>query len=419
MKKRKKRIFFRTNYRESWNYLNESKKFIYAIIVVFFLSFIFGFFVPTPDAVAEKIFEIINELIEETEGMSQTGLISFIFLNNLQSSFFGMIFGFFFGKGSVTTGTVALINGSNSELAQNMEKAMTDSNLFKITRENNVEKAKEDLKKNKVVAIINIPNNFGSLSPNAPTQIKVIYDPGNAQANSIVLGFLDKFLTNTNFNVQKVKPIFSIEEEKTTTKEINYFDFVLVGLIGMALMNSSVQSVAIGMAKYREEKILKRIVTTPLKTYKFIIGEVISRLVLNLVQISLILIIGVYLFNAHIYGNIFLVYLFGLLGAILFQLLGFSIASFSKTIAAAEGMAVAVTIPMMFLAGVFFPIDQLPKWLYSVVQYMPLAPFLRMIRAVALEGTSPFDNPINIIIVMSWIVFLLLLSSWKFRLSEE
>jgi len=97
MKKRKKRIFFRTNYRESWNYLNESKKFIYAIIVVFFLSFIFGFFVPTPDAVAEKIFEIINELIEETEGMSQTGLISFIFLNNLQSSFFGMIFGFFFG----------------------------------------------------------------------------------------------------------------------------------------------------------------------------------------------------------------------------------------------------------------------------------------------------------------------------------
>ena len=64
------------------NYLNESKKFIYAIIVVFFLSFIFGFFVPTPDAVAEKIFEIINELIEETEGMSQTGLISFIFLNN-------------------------------------------------------------------------------------------------------------------------------------------------------------------------------------------------------------------------------------------------------------------------------------------------------------------------------------------------
>ena len=332
---------------------------------------------------------------------------------------FTVIFGFFFGKGSVTTGTVALINGSNSELAQNMEKAMTDSNLFKITRENNVEKAKEDLKKNKVVAIINIPNNFGSLSPNAPTQIKVIYDPGNAQANSIVLGFLDKFLTNTNFNVQKVKPIFSIEEEKTTTKEINYFDFVLVGLIGMALMNSSVQSVAIGMAKYREEKILKRIVTTPLKTYKFIIGEVISRLVLNLVQISLILIIGVYLFNAHIYGNIFLVYLFGLLGAILFQLLGFSIASFSKTIAAAEGMAVAVTIPMMFLAGVFFPIDQLPKWLYSVVQYMPLAPFLRMIRAVALEGTSPFDNPINIIIVMSWIVFLLLLSSWKFRLSEE
>jgi ABC-2 type transport system permease protein len=82
-------------------------------------------------------------------------------------------------------------------------------------------------------------------------------------------------------------------------------------------------------------------------------------------------------------------------------------------------MATAITIPMMFLGGVFFPIDTLPKWLFSVVQYLPIAPLLRIIRGVVLEGNSPFFNPINIIIVLLWIIACLSIATWKFRLSEE
>ena len=95
------------------------------------------------------------------------------------------------------------------------------------------------------------------------------------------------------------------------------------------------------------------------------------------------------------------------------------IASFVKTTDAAQGAATAITIPMMFLGGVFFPIDTLPKWLIAIVQYLPIAPLLRIIRGVVLEGNSPFFNPSNIIIVMIWIVACLVIASWKFRLREE
>jgi len=74
---------------------------------------------------------------------------------------------------------------------------------------------------------------------------------------------------------------------------------------------------------------------------------------------------------------------------------------------------------MMFLAGVFFPIDSLPKWLYLIVQYLPLAPLLRILRGVMLEGNSPFFEPRNITIVAIWIVVSLGISIWKFRLSDE
>ncbi|MFA7253363.1 MAG: ABC transporter permease [Patescibacteria group bacterium] len=333
---------------------------------------------------------------------------------------FTFIFGFFFGKNS-TNGEIAIINNSNTEIAQTFEKTLTDSGLFKIHTDIKDENtAVDQVKDGKVAAVVVVPDNFGVLSPDAPRTIKVIDDPANATTNAVLLGFIDKFNTNLTFQVNKIEgQIFQVEEDKVNKKTLTYFDFVLAGILGLALMNSSIIGVAIGMNKYREDKILKRITTAPIKIWWFILGEVLSRLIMNVVQISIILAIGKYIFDAHIYGNLFVIFGVAMVGGILFQLLGFVIASFTKTVDAAQGAATAITIPMMFLGGVFFPIDTLPGWLFSIVQYLPIAPLLRIIRGVVLEGASVFATPSNAIIVMVWIVGALLLASWKFRLSDE
>lgn len=332
---------------------------------------------------------------------------------------FTIIFGFFFGSGSMSTTEVVLINHSDSLIAVNLEKAMTDSEMFKIDTTTSIEKAKDQIIKGQLAGAIEVPADFGKPIPGAPTAVKVISDPGSAQAGAVLNSFLNNYLNQASFQVQNARPLFTIEQEMTNSRKLNYFDFVLMGLIGMALMNSSVQGVAIAMAQYREDQILKRITTTPIKTWKFIVAEVLSRMVINLLQIGTVLGIGYWGFGAHIYGNLFLLFVFGMIGAILFQSIGFVIASLAKTVPAAEGMAVAITIPMMFLAGVFFPTDTLPRWLSSIVQYLPLAPLLRMIRTIGLEASSPFSDPKNIAIVGGWIVICLLISSFKFRLTEE
>lgn len=96
MRKTKKN-FLRSNYFKSWNYLKGSKNFIFAIIGIFFLFFIIGFLIPAPESVIQKIFELIQELLEKTENMGFLELFWFIFFNNLKVSFFGMIGGIFFG----------------------------------------------------------------------------------------------------------------------------------------------------------------------------------------------------------------------------------------------------------------------------------------------------------------------------------
>jgi stage II sporulation protein M len=104
----KKENFFSVNYKLSWDYLKETKKFIFFIIGIFFFFSLIGFFVPVPEQIRQEILDIVKNLFEKTEGMNQLEMINFIFLNNLKSSFFGLFLGIFFGIFPILS---SLING--------------------------------------------------------------------------------------------------------------------------------------------------------------------------------------------------------------------------------------------------------------------------------------------------------------------
>ena len=105
---KRKSSSLKKNYIESWNYVKDSRNFIYITIAVFLFFFLVGFFVQSPKILEEKILEFIRDLLLKTEGMSPFQLISFIFFNNLKSSFIGMLFGIIFGIFPVVT---SLTNG--------------------------------------------------------------------------------------------------------------------------------------------------------------------------------------------------------------------------------------------------------------------------------------------------------------------
>jgi len=96
-RKTKQESFFARNYSQSWDFIKESKNFIYATILIFFITFLFGFFISLPELITNQILEFIQELLEKTKDMSQFELTRFIFLNNLQSSFVVVVSGMVLG----------------------------------------------------------------------------------------------------------------------------------------------------------------------------------------------------------------------------------------------------------------------------------------------------------------------------------
>jgi len=84
-------------YRRCVDFILESKKFIYFTFGLFIFSTLLGVLVPVPSGIEEKILNYIFELLEMTEGLSSFEMMRFIFLNNIQSSFFGIFLGSLFG----------------------------------------------------------------------------------------------------------------------------------------------------------------------------------------------------------------------------------------------------------------------------------------------------------------------------------
>jgi stage II sporulation protein M len=97
IKKAKKDFSLKEEYKESWKYIKESKRFIYIVMGIFFFFVLMGYFIPAPQTLYSKIIDFINELIKQTQGLSQIDLIKFIIFNNVKSTFFGIFFGIIFG----------------------------------------------------------------------------------------------------------------------------------------------------------------------------------------------------------------------------------------------------------------------------------------------------------------------------------
>lgn len=87
-------------YREMWRYVFSSRFFIYSIVVLFFASALIGFFFSEKFEFVENI---LRSLLERTSGLEGYSLISFIFWNNLKSSFFGLILGILLGVFPIIT----------------------------------------------------------------------------------------------------------------------------------------------------------------------------------------------------------------------------------------------------------------------------------------------------------------------------
>lgn len=245
--------------------------------------------------------------------------------------------------------------------------------------------------------------------------VRLLFDETQADRNAVFLPIVERVVDQLNLRAANITPHFALTREGIAGRDVQYYDFVLPGLVGMGVMTYGIIGLASTVAQYRAQRILRRITATPLKPRVFIGALVVAHLLLAIVQSSLILAWGVMLFGGSVAGNLLSVFVIVVLGNITFLNIGFMVASRAESAEAASGLGNAVSMPMMFFSGVFFPTAGLPWILPFLTSLLPLRPMVDAIRAITLDGTSITELGSQILQLAVWGVVTFLLASRIFR----
>ena len=316
---------------------------------------------------------------------------------------FVVVFGLFF-RDTQSTQTLAVIDYAQDSMSGQIIESLEQVDSLNVVLRNDEAQARQEVSRGDLGHLLIIPEGLATaVMENPPAQVTLLYDDANP-LGGIVLGMVRSFVDRANLRMAQAPTRLELAPEGVSSRNIGYLDFLIPGLAIWGVMNFSVIGIATSMAAYREKRILVRLLATPLRVRVFFAARVLSALALSVLQAAIILAAGWILFGVAVEGNLLHIALLVVLGNIVFLNIGFVVGAFSKTVAAASGLGNAVGLPLMFMSGVFFPIENLPTILRLIVEYLPLAPILEIVRGIILHSNAFWEFPLQLAIVCGWIV---------------
>lgn len=181
-----------------------------------------------------------------------------------------------------------------------------------------------------------------------------------------------------------------------------YIDFLIPGLLGMNLMNAAMWGIGFALVDMRQRKLLKRFVATPMRRSDFLLALLSSRLLLMLIEVTLLLGFGIFVFHMRVLGSSFSILAIGSIGAIAFGGLGLLTASRAQKIESASGLMNLVMMPMWIFSGVFFSDERFPSVVQPFIKALPLTALNDALRVTILEGASLVSQSGRILVLVLW-----------------
>jgi ABC-2 type transport system permease protein len=249
---------------------------------------------------------------------------------------------------------------------------------------------------------------------NSTTQLLVRLDPTQQSAGvvfSIVKGFADQY----NLLIAQGNHVIDTTSGVITNTQFNYIDFFIPGVIALTTMTTTAFWMVSVMTRYRNNGIFKKLTTTPITRAEWLASQILWQLVVVFISVGVIMIVGMLAFNSHMTLNAVAIATI-ILSSAAFSSMGMIIARFIHDEESASAAANAITFPMMFLAGIFFPASQFPSWLASVANILPLTYVGNALRdSMVYNNMTSAINNMLVVAVFAVILFIagVFLSKWK------
>jgi ABC-2 type transport system permease protein len=247
-------------------------------------------------------------------------------------------------------------------------------------------------------------------------QLTVHYSEADAVKAATVQGFLSSVVQEANLAALSQPPRYAIQADRVEDKSLKTIQFVTPGLLGWAIASSATFGSALTLVTWREKKILRRLRLAPIRTSTVVGARVVVSVVIALavtaifIEVASLPYFGLKL-SAYWWMSVPLV----VSATLAFLGVGVLIGSRAKTPEAATGVANFVVLPMAFLSGAFFPLDNAPRWLRIVSDVLPLKHFVEGMKDVMVRGQGPASVLPAMAILLAFAAVLTAVATRTFR----
>jgi ABC-2 type transport system permease protein len=220
------------------------------------------------------------------------------------------------------------------------------------------------------------------------------------------LGLNATYHVSLNLTVAMVEP-FHVQTTGIVPGNPNYFEFVAPGITAMVVMMSLMTGLPHAISYERDVGTLDGMLVAPTSRLSIILGKVMAQTTRGMLQAAVIFALAVGLFGVVVYGDWALVLGLVLLTVFSFVGLGILITSFADREETANMVMMTLMFPMMFLSGVFFPIQQMPWYMQDIAQVLPLTYATTALRKVIVLGAGlPAVWPDVVVLLLVGVVLL-------------
>lgn len=302
------------------------------------------------------------------------------------------------------------------KLAEQVTNNLNDE-TFAIEYSNNIVKSKQRVDKGEIWAVIIYPKNFtvdffqslsNTSNPYRPS-VEIYLDGSNPTiyaaimktVNQAVMETLDELSDDINVTSAEL-PISFNTTYAYGGGDIEFIDYFAPGVISFAIMMVTTIITIILFVNERRTATLQRLLASPASEAEIVFGYALAFAVIGICQSIVILVAAILIFNITIVGNVFLALLVVMLLAIGHQGLGILLSAWAKNELQAVQFIPLIIFPSVLLAGLFWPVESIPKFLQPLSYFIPLRYGIDASRSVMLRGWGVGEIWVDLIILLAF-----------------
>jgi ABC-2 type transport system permease protein len=312
---------------------------------------------------------------------------------------------------------VVVADGDRTPASRDLIERFDASPYFSIVDiVNSVDGIDAYLERGRAWMALSIPRGYGqAIGSRTPAIVQVVADGSDANSTIVALGYATNLVATYAQEMIATRPPvgqgggvtdagsrvgvpFSLARRLGTfdpqvrvwfNPQLESRDFMIPGVLALLLLVMTAVVGSMGIVREKELGTLEQLNVTPLGRWQLIVGKLLPYGLIGAIDVFLVVAVAVFWFQIPLRGSFLLLFAVSLVYLLSTLGLGLFVSTISNTQQQAMMTAAFfVVVPMIYLSGFVFPIENMPAVIQPLTYLIPLRYYLVIVRGIFLKGVG-------------------------------